>query len=253
MHGNTISHLNFPQLLHQLIGAARNKPRRQNRFRVHKPILDGVDPAEGGVSGAFGAFLGQRLAGFAVHIDLTDVADQAAFLHQLHQQLGCEAMARGENTSARRRAFLQGIDKQPVRLAGIGKILVLFFLREGIPIQPIHQLQIHTHSAKRILRRVDVQIHHSGEDQPIAIVVQRQGGVFFGQHRKHAPRDAVHTNHIRLFAQVERVGCRGLTDVALYHKAVHSALLFRLVRSVVYRKTAIGFKQPETLKPIAGI
>ena len=49
LHGDAVSHLYLAQLLHKLIGAARNKARCENRLRILKFILYGVYPAKRGV------------------------------------------------------------------------------------------------------------------------------------------------------------------------------------------------------------
>ena len=60
------------------------------------------------------------------------------------------------------------------------KILVFFFLEEGIAIQPIPKLEIQAHPTEGTLRRMDVKIDHIGKDQRIAVVIQRKRIVLFG-------------------------------------------------------------------------
>ena len=84
LYGNAVCHLDLTELLHQLIGTARNKSRGKYRLGILKLVLGGVYPAKGGKGRNLCALLGESLACFPIHINLANVADKSALLHKLH-------------------------------------------------------------------------------------------------------------------------------------------------------------------------
>ena len=60
------------------------------------------------------------------------------------------------------------------------------FLGIGVALQPVDQLQIHRRAAVAVLRGVQVQVAHAGDDQPIAAVGDGDAGKALGQRAKDA-------------------------------------------------------------------
>ena len=100
LHGNPVSHLDLPKFLHQLIGTAGNKPRRQNRFCLGEFAFDCIDPAKGGLGRHLCTVFFQSLSCLTVHIDLAHITDKAAPLHQHHQKFRGRTVTGGKDDRA---------------------------------------------------------------------------------------------------------------------------------------------------------
>ena len=109
----------------------------------------------------------------------------------------------------------------PVGARGVVQIPVLGLLREGIGIEPVQQLHIHTESAEGKLRRVKMQVGHAGDDQPITVVADRQLAVAQRQLGENALAAAVLHDDIAVLSDGDLVGIFALADMSLDHKCVH--------------------------------
>ena len=76
----------------------------------------------------------------------------------------------GKNHRPGRTVFLQSLSKSPVINLGIFRILKAGFRREGVGIQPIHQLHIQSQPAVYILGCMHMHIVHARHNQGIAPV-----------------------------------------------------------------------------------
>ena len=142
------------------------------------------------------------------------------------------------------RRLFQGIYKHTVCSAGVREVFVFFLFGKGVAVKPIHQFKVHAHAAKGVLRRVNVKIDHTGKDQRIAAIVQRQMGIFCWQNVKHTCRNAINAYSTSARVQIKLLGVSCLTDVAFYNKAIfHSFPLFKVILSLCLIK--YGYRLPK--------
>ena len=88
-------------------------------------------------------------------------------------------------------------------------------------VQPVDQLQIHPQPAERILRRMHMQIHQSGNDNLILIIVTRKGFVTLRQRLIDACAFAVPAYNIAVLYYAEFFPCPAIADISFYHIVSH--------------------------------
>ena len=129
-------------------------------------------------------------------------------------------------------------DKAAVGPVRVVQLLVFRLLREGIGIQPFQQLHIHTEPAEGKLRRVDMQIRHARQDQPVAVVQNRQLRIALRQRTEGACDAAVLYNDIALLHQDQLVHAAAEAEISLYNKCLHDFVLLCKKRLICGRSGA---------------
>ena len=128
----------------------------------------------------------QMFRAVPVHADPAHPGDESAFLQQVHEKQGGLCVGGGKDGGPGGEAALQGRHKLPVGRPGVGQVPELGFLREGVGVQPVQQLQVHPQTPIGKLGPVEVEIHQSGEDEPVPEVQKGQVPVGFREDRKGA-------------------------------------------------------------------
>ena len=131
----------------------------------------------------------------------------------------------GENGRARGRAVQQMVHKAAVGPVRVVQLLVFRLLREGIGIQPFQQLHIHTEPAEGKLRRVDMQIGHARQDQPVAVVQNRQLRPALRKRPEDARNVAVLNDNITVLHTNQLVHAAAEAEISLYNKCPHDFVL----------------------------
>ena len=98
---------------------------------------------------------------------------------------------------------------------------VFFLLREGIGIQPVQQLHVHSQSPEGKLRRMDMQVGDAGDDQPVAVIHQRQRGKTLRERLKHAGTAAVNADKPAVRYNADMVGIFAVTEVPAKDIVLH--------------------------------
>ena len=219
------------ELFEQLIGAGWDESRGDDRIGVAVFIGCFCDESLGAAAGILGAFR-QTVGRIAVHVDLADIGYDPAFLELVHEQLGGFSVDRAEYDGTGGRAAVKRVGKDRIGFVGIIEICVLCFLFKRVVLEPVEQLHIRPEPAIGILRRVDMQIDHTGHDQLARVVVQGQILCIVRQLAVNQFADPAAHDDICVLDR-DHPFIRGAKDnVALQHKAVHT-----LTSSI---KTAVG-------------
>ena len=202
------------ELCHELVGDARGEARRDDGARALVAALDLVKPAQGVGDGAGGVLL-EVLAAVAVHVHLADVGGKPGCLELVHEQLGALHVQGSEDDGARRGALAQVVAEDGVGLLGIPEVGVVGLLGEGVGVQPVEQLEIHARAAEGVLRGVEVDVAHAGDDELVFALNDRQAGIALGQLLEDARAHAVDADGVaaRHAADLLRGGV--VTDVAV--------------------------------------
>ena len=186
-------------------------------------LLRLADPALGVTQGLVGGDLAQVDRRVAVHIDLAHEAFQPHRVQLLHKKLRRGHMDGGEDGRARGRAAQQMRGEAAIRPFGVVQVLVFGFLREGIGVEPLQQLHIHAEPAEGELRRVDMQVGHTGQDQPMAVIEHRQRGI--ARRLKDAGDAPLLHNDAALFQTDDLVHAPAEADISLYYISIHCSVL----------------------------
>ena len=182
-----------------------------------------ADPALGVAQGLVGGDLAQVDRRVAVHIDLAHEAFQPHRVQLLHKKLRRGHMDGGED--GRARAAQQMVHEAAVGPVCVVQLLILGFLREGIGVEPLQQLHIHAEPAEGELRRVDMQVGHTGQDQPVAVIEHRQRGIARRQRLKDAGDAAVFHNDAALLQTDDLIHAPAEAEIAFYYISIHCSVL----------------------------
>ena len=135
-------------------------------------------------------------------------------------------MTRGEDTRPGRCAFFQILCKNMVCLPGIFHIPILPFLGKGPGLQPLQKFHIHAQACKRILGRMQMQIHQTGQDQSVFVVCQRIIFKFLWQFFKHPLADSVSAYQKGIRNGSERLCGLTVADISLQYKGTCPVFFF---------------------------
>ena len=225
LHRQVVFHPQPRQPEHQIVRARRDEARGQDGPDVGITLLRLADPALGVAQGLVSGDLAQVDRRVAVHIDLAHEAFQPHRVQLLHEKLRRGHMDGGKDGRARGRAAQQMRGEAAIRPFGVVQVLVFGFLREGIGVEPLQQLHIHAEPAEGELRRVDMQVGHTGQDQPMAVIEHRQRGIARRQRLKDAGDAPLLHNDAALFQTDDLVHAPAEADISLYYISVHCPVL----------------------------
>ena len=253
-------HVKFlPQLaqpVHQVVGAGGGEAGGDDGGHPLIPPGAGLQPPAGHFLGGLRALLTQGVGGVAVHVHLAYHGHQAGLLQQVHQQKGGGSVEGGKDAGAGVGAVLHVLHKAGIGLAGVVQVGVPGLLGEGVPVQPVQQLQVHAQATEGVLRGVDVEVHQTGNHQMAAPVLHRQVGVLLRQGLKHAGRPAVQTDQPPVLDGVEMAGISAPAEVALECKAAlfhHNLLSAHCAKEMSHRRgPGAGKKRAAGSTPIPG-
>ena len=144
----------------------------------------GLQPAAGLQLAVFGRVLGVILRAVAVHAQLADERAQPRRVQLAHEFQRRVRVQGGEDRRAGGGSVQQIMREDLVIRPGMLEAGKARFLGIGVALQPVDQLQIHRRAAVAVLRGVQVQVAHAGDDQPIAAVGDGDAGKALGQRVK---------------------------------------------------------------------
>ena len=203
------------QSAHQLVGARRDKTRRQNGRHIFEFAGAAFQPAPRLAERNGRALLAQAVGTVAVHVDLADHRADTRPLQQLHQTQRSRHMNRREHTGTRRRAARQRVGEQRVSAFCVIKVTKPRLLRKGVRLQPVEQFEIHAKTTKGILRRMQVQVNQSRYNQFLSAVLHMDTVKLLRQPAKHAGRTAVFTDGIALLHNSKSAGSGCINNITL--------------------------------------
>ena len=163
----------------------------------------------------------------AVHVQLADISAKARLIQLAHELQRRFGMDRREDGGAGRRGMEQIPREEGVAFSGVIEVGVAAFLGIGIPLQPVQELKIHRCTAVAVLRSMQMEIAHAGQNQPAAAVFYGDAGQAPGQAVIKAFDQTVFADEIA-FARADFAGDGRIDDKALQGKcSMHAELLFK--------------------------
>ena len=109
----------------------------------------------------------------------------------------------------------QVVREDVVGALGVRGVCVVGLLGERAGVQPVEQLKVHAQAAKRVLRRMDVDVAHARDDEVVAAADKREARVLLWQLVEHAGRDTVYAHGIAALDAAHLLGRGVVADVAL--------------------------------------
>ena len=154
-------------------------------------------------------------------------------------------MQGGERAEPQRPDLPQAGDEQTVPMVGHVRVRVFRFGPERVLLKPRQQFVIESQTSKRVLRRMDVQVVETGNDQMPRTVDHFGIRVFARQRARNAHHLAALDQHIAVFDGLETIRRRSVDHVTFvcdYHvdsmgKVVNGSCTRREPRRPCHQRT----------------
>ena len=126
-------------------------------------------------------------------------------------------MDRAENNRTGGGSFFQSVGKNLIGPGGISRVRIPDLLRKSDPVQPFQKLIVHPGAAESVLRGMDMQIHHAGQDQTVPAVNDLQRSVLFRYLTdviKNTPAGAFRTDNAGMLPDLQAAQAGCMTDIS---------------------------------------
>ena len=92
-------------------------------------------------------------------------------------------------------------------------------------VEPVEQLHVHPKPPEGKLRRMEMEVDESRDDEPVSKVLHRHGGIRRRKRRKDTLTPPILANQIVMFQNPKMIPVNAVTNMSLEHKGVHRNLL----------------------------